>query len=254
MYLAIDSTTTQSKRTPLRNEEAALPKKPHVQEANSSALLQDLKRKGHVFTGHSSPHAAAFSNQALLSTGYAQLDKALGGGFATGQLHEVQLPFLFVGESRMLIQAIGYATERSAPVFWLNPPASPSAQGIHLTTSAQGSQSHHEDAVHFVMQDLTARELLWAAQQVLQSMRCAALFIWHPNPDAHTVRCWQRALQQSTDSVVVVFSNYMPVEARAYQTRLQLCLEHAHVSFNVLKRSGGWPVRTTGVALRGCAK
>lgn len=203
----------------------------------SGSLLRHLQRKGYVFKGSQPLCEASITSK--LSTGYACLDKALHGGLGTGQLHEVQLPQLFSGESRFLAGPIEYARQHSAATFWLNPPAQPCLQGWQSLQRC------------FLVNELSSRELHWTAHQLLHTLERGIIFIWHPQPDVQMVRSWQRAIQQNPGVFALVFSDYMPKEARAYQNRIQLCLNSYQLHFEVLKRHGGWPTSTTPLPVQG---
>lgn len=205
--------------------------------AQPNRLLRHLQHKGYVFKG-SQPANEQLSNEQTTSTGYLCLDKALQGGLKVGQLHEVQLPQVFSGESHFLAGPIEYARQQDAPTFWLNPPAQPCLQGLQSLQRC------------FVINELSSRELQWTAQQLLHTLKSAVIFIWHPQPDVQMVRSWQRAIQKSPNVFALVFSGYMPNEARAYQNRIQLCLSSSQLHFEVLKRQGGWPTTTEPLTLQ----
>ena len=285
-------------------------------EANK--VVEYLKHKGHLFDGSQPLLGNEEETLTKLSTGYAGLDQALGGGFRTGQLHEIQAAQTFIGESRILRGPLAYADEQQCPVFWVNPPAVPSLngmryfcqQGVPLVNPCLGNpcpsnpyavnpcpgnpcpdnsypentypenlypgashpdnpcpatqttsnakacracpnsgQPQLQQAPQYYLHGLEAREVQWSVSQILQSVEPAVLLIWHPQPDVQMVRSWQRAIQKVPTACALVFCELMPQEARAYQTRLRLNMNANQVSFEVLKRPGGWPTKTEPEAM-----
>ena len=201
-------------------------------QAKSSRVSADLNKliqKGQLFNARLQTSAAV----ERLSTGYTRLDHLLGGGLSLGHLHEVQVPGLFSGESLVFKASVQRAASRQQPVFWLNPPAQPFLPGLNASA-----------AQHMVLESLAEEELQWSAAQILRELKGGVVLIWHPHPSAQTVRTWQRSLQADSDIFVLVISQHMAEEARAYSSRVRLCLRADKVHFEILKRPGGWPVQT----------
>ena len=278
-------------------------------EVPASKVLQYLKHKGHVFEGSQPLFGKEEESLTKLSSGYSGLDQALGGGFRTGQLHEVQTAHAFIGETRILWGPLAYADDQQCPVFWVNPPAVPSLHGMRCAhqqglplanpfpqnacpenpcpghpcsgppcpgntcpgapcpeapspatrTSSNAKmylsrphsgQPQFQQAPQYYLQGLEAREVQWSVGQILQSVEPAVLLIWHPQPDVQMVRSWQRAIQKMPTTCALVFSDRMPQEARAYHTRVRLTMHTNQVSFEVLKRPGGWPTKIPPEAMR----
>ncbi|RUO33593.1 hypothetical protein [Aliidiomarina soli] len=196
--------------------------------------LQTMLQRGQLFRGQQ--HIVE-TNQQRASTGYPQLDQVLAGGLPYGQLHEVQLPGLFCGETALLRAPLQSAERANHPVFWFNPPAQPHVSGMGL--------SH---ARHTLLQGLEDDELTWAVSQVVSELSTGVVCIWHPNLPAQAVRQWQRRLHG--ELLLLVFTCHMNNEARAYHSRLRLQLEQGQLSWDVLKRPGGWPVYGLGERLQ----
>lgn len=174
-----------------------------------------------------------------LSTGYRQLDQLFGGGLTLGALHEVQTPQPFSGESLIFKAALQHAQVNSHPVFWLNPPAQPFAPGLQM-----------KGCRHTMLTNLSERELQWAAAQVLKELQQGVVLIWLSQPSADTIRQWQRALDVDSEVFALVICQPMDHEARAYSSRIRLNLDSGNLSFDILKRPGGWPARTLPEPLR----
>lgn len=257
-------------RHPVKSAKSAKPMQPAQHglgsERSANKVLQYLKSKGHLFDGSIPSKSTAEDAVNKLSTGYSELDMILEGGLSSGQLHEVQALQAFSGESRILRAPLAYADEHQSPVFWVNPPAMPSLHGMqcahHIAVSNQTSnpsalpkrsvisKSHAphqlqiQQTSHYYLQGLDARQLQWSVLQILHSVERAVVLIWHPQPNVQMVRSWQRAIQKVPQTFALVFSDVMPPEARAYQTRIRLNMQSSYLSFEVLKRQGGWPTQT----------
>ncbi|MCC5878403.1 MAG: hypothetical protein JJU03_00700 [Idiomarina sp.] len=197
--------------------------------------LAKLIQRGYVFNARQ----RNVMHSERLPTGYRQLDKVLGGGLMLGALHEVQTPQPFSGESVLFKAALQRAQAKQQPVFWLNPPALPFLPGL------QASESPHTIVNH-----LQENELQWAAAQVLQELHEGVVLIWQPTPSAEAIRQWQRAIRSDSQVYALVICQPMAQEARAYCNRLRLNLVDGSVSFEVLKRQGGWPAQTLAEPLR----
>ena len=197
--------------------------------SRASVDLHKLIQKGQLFNARLQTHTEV----ERLSTGYTSLDHLLAGGLSLGHLHEVQVPCLFSGESLFFKAPIQRAASKQQTVFWLNPPAQPFLPGLNAPA-----------AQHLVLENLAEEELQWSAAQILRELKSGVVLIWHPHPTAQTVRAWQRSLQAESDVFVLVISQLMAEEARAYNSRVRLCLRADKVHFEILKRPGGWPVQT----------
>lgn len=194
-----------------------------------AAELNKLIQRGQLFNARLQTCATL----ERLSTGYSRLDHLLAGGLSLGHLHEVQISSLFIGESLFFKAPLQRAASRQQAVFWLNPPARPFLPGLNASA-----------AHHLVLENLAEEELQWSAAQILRELKSGVVLIWHPHPPAQAVRAWQRSLQADNDVFVVVISQHMAEEARAYNTRVRLCLRADKIHFEILKRPGGWPVKT----------
>lgn len=200
-----------------------------IKSSRESTDLNKLIQKGQLFNARLQTHTVL----ERLSTGYSNLDQLLAGGLSLGHLHEIQVPGLFSGESLFFKAALQRAASRQQAAFWINPPAQPFLPGLNASA-----------AQHLVLENLSEEELQWSAAQILRELKSGVVLIWHPQPSAQTVRTWQRSLQSDSDVFVLVISQQMAEEARAYNTRVRLSLRTDKVHFEILKRHGGWPAQT----------
>lgn len=118
-----------------------------------------------------------------VSTGYATLDQALGGGWPSPSLIELLCDDYGIGELRLLIgllrKAPGAADATAAKiVLWLSPPFEPHA--IALTQYGLAPDDH------WVCSVTQPSDLQWAMTQALRSGACQAVIAWthHLKPAA----------------------------------------------------------------------
>lgn len=188
-----------------------------------------------------------------VSTGQPLLDQALGGGWRSQRVHELQCEHIFSGELSLLAPAVMAAASVARPVFWLAPPALPYAPAI-AGMLQEAKVANAENAQHIVLTPASEADTLWAAETILHSGQVGVLLLWADSLSATAVRRLHLAAAE-TDAWVFVLTGIQNEEARSYATRLRVLLtpdkSHAmaantprgQVQWQVLKRHGGWPIR-----------
>ena len=193
-----------------------------------TAQIEALVQKGWLWQGQEVP--AHKAEQQFLSSGWAELDTRLGGGWLQGSVNELQVQQPFIGELALLLPLLAQPQTR---VLWVNPPVQPYAPGL----SYQNLVLHQ----HVVVHESDDKLALWAAEQALQSNAIDTVLIWHTGLSATAVRRLQQAAEAQQKLAFVITSWQQQEEARAYVTRLQL--ERADsLSIRILKRRFGWPL------------
>lgn len=127
-------------------------------------------------------HQWGRSRQAVLPSGFAELDTQLpGGGWPVGVLTELLLPHPGVGELRLLAPVL--AALPSGSVMWFDPPAAPCAWAL----SALGIDLRRLVVLHArqaakgrARERLPAADVLWALEQSLRSGHVGAVLAWLP--------------------------------------------------------------------------
>lgn len=194
----------------------------------NATALQDLMAKGWVWQGQepqTQPTAESY-----FPSGIASLDKALGGGWLSGSMNELQVARNFIGELALVLPLL----RRSSPSVWINPPAEPYAPGWHAQNMLSSQQyivrtDKHEDA-------------LWALQQNLQAGCMGLVLAWFEHISASAIRKLQHTAQQQQSCVFIFTKPQAQLEARAYTNRLLLSRNGQGLEIELLKRRYGWPL------------
>ena len=224
-----------STSNPLKTSTDVEQAKAVVKEGPTQAYADLLKHpqlwRGKDLSKASATHAVA--------SGYNALDDCLaGGGWPHAGLVDFILPHAGIGELRLLLPALTTLAE-SRWLAWINPPFTPYAPALE----AAGIDSNKILLIY----TKTHEEMLWAMERTCKSGSCGAVLVW---PDERklslkeTRRVQLAAKQGATLSVL-----FRPMEAssKASLAELRLVLSPdkspLHLSVNIIKRRGGWPVK-----------
>lgn len=191
-----------------------------------SALLEQLTRRQLLWHGNS--QQAAYQ---AVTSGYAELDQQLAGGFPLNGLIDIQTE-QGIGELRLLLPYLQQRHSDGRLLVMIAPPAQPcadmlAAAGINLTQL-------------LVITVKNSKEALWAAEQCLQSGCVAVVLLWQVLLRLAQARRLQLAAEQGNASLVLI---RRAQAALSLPVNLSLTLA-AHpygVLLNVNKRKGGWP-------------
>ncbi|HEY6641526.1 translesion DNA synthesis-associated protein ImuA [Povalibacter sp.] len=129
-------------------------------------------------------HAESLSRakNSVVASGYAPLDTALGGGWATPCLMELLIDHYGIGELTLLLPLLDAlaASRPSTTALWINPPYAPHALAL---------QQHGLDPTrHWMANDLSQRDAAWAFELSLRSGACHAVLGWLQQPSTAILR------------------------------------------------------------------
>ena len=129
-----------------------------------SALLEQLNRRQWLWHGNS--QQAAYQ---AVSSGYAQLDQQLAGGFPASGVIDLQSD-IGIGELRLLLPYLQQQHTDGRLLVLICPPAQPcadmlAAHGINLTQL-------------LLLRPRQTKDALWAAEQCLQSGVVSTVLLW----------------------------------------------------------------------------
>ncbi len=181
-----------------------------------------------------------------VDTGYRALSAELPGrGWPRGQLIEFLVARDGVGELRLLQPALGRLA-RGRTVALVQPP--------HVPHAAGWADWQLDPARLLWVRPDSARDALWAADQILKNGSCSALLCWLPQARATELRRLHAAAQ-ATDTLFIVVRPMAAAE-QASPAPLRLIVRPAlgGVLLRIVKRRGpprdlplhvAWPGATT---------
>ena len=188
--------------------------------------LQQLIGNGMLWRGRGGRQR----EQAVLPSGWPELDDCLGGGWPRAALVELLSP-RHQGLS-LLLPVLAKLSREKRWLAWIAPPHLPfapalAASGIDLGKLLLAHRLDHE-------------QQLWAAEQALKSAACAAVLLWPERLQGAQIRRLQLAAEQG-DCLGVLFRSLDDARQDSPAAlRLRVNPGTAGLELNVLKRRGGW--------------
>ena len=189
--------------------------------------------------------SSSSANCAALSSGYQELDHHLHrGGWPQQGLMELLLPQAGIGELRLLLPALQQLTQNTY-VAWINPPFIPYATAL----KAGGVNTDNL----LVVRTRTHEETLWSMERCCLSNGCAGVMAW---PEERKLNIKEtRRIQLAARSGKTLAMLFRPINAieRSSLAELRLALRPTtcvdHLSLDIVKRKGGWPVQGIELSL-----
>ena len=184
-------------------------------------------------------------DSAIVSTGFAELDRCLpGGGWPTGALVEILHGICGIGELSLLLPAIAQMIRGDRWLVCVMPPYRIAAPALH----AQGIDPERV----LVVRDCTYDESIWACEQAMRSAACGAVLIWSQLLEKTSVAARQRGLRglrrlqvaaAAGNTLAVLFRDpHTRTNASAAVMRLQLHPHDGGLDVELFKSRGGRPV------------
>lgn len=127
----------------------------------------------------------------VLSTGFADLDHALSGGWPVGVLTELLVDLYGIGEFRLLmpaLKALSQGKRTGKTILLVAPPYIPYAPAF----ARQGMNISRLLVAHCRGQ----ADILWTTEQALRSGTCAAVLAWIEGTDERSLRRLQLAVEE----------------------------------------------------------
>lgn len=175
-------------------------------------------------------------SSAVLATGYPALDDQLhGGGWPSQATTELLLPQTGLGELRLLIPGLRQAQQQRPWLTFIAPPYLPYG-------SALAQQGIRVEGL-LIIKPRSLEDLLWAAEQVLQSGCCGAVATWigNANLSNHQLRRLQLAAHRGHCWHILLRDSRLQRQASPSALRLQLSAEsRGLLHLEILKQPGGW--------------
>jgi protein ImuA len=173
--------------------------------------------------------------QQTLSTGFADLDRALSGGWPMGALIELLIDLYGIGEFRLLMPVLTSLSDKAGKwIVLIAPPYIPYAPAF----VRHGIDISRLLVVHCPRQ----ADVLWATEQALRSGTCAAVLVWSSGSDERSLRRLQLAAERGSCWVAL----FRPARFRKQRSPAALRIQlqpgrSAAISMDIFKNRGGRP-------------
>jgi protein ImuA len=204
------------------------------------SLLQiEARFKGRIWRGD----ALGFSNEPVLSSGFAELDRELpGGGWPTRNLTELLLPVEGLGEISLLSPPLAKTSHNGRNILLVGPPYLPY---MHAW------ENLNIDSQRVVMARVyKPAERLWVLEQGIRSAAFGAVIGWLPEVSQQTTRKLQILARSAAGLVFLLRPARAQSEPSAAPLRLLLGSARRHtLSLYLLKRRGAPAASPVRIAL-----
>lgn len=165
------------------------------------------------------------------STGFAELDERLAGGWPKGMLTEILYEADGVGELSLIMPALAQMSRQGRWLAWVSPPHIPYAPAL----SAKGVDLSRVLMIH----PRAETDTLWSIEQALRSGTCGAVLAWLDKADDRSLRRLQLAAAEGQSWGVLFRHADAAQEPSPAALRLLVKPNEAGVRVNILKRRGG---------------
>lgn len=169
----------------------------------------------------------------VLPTGFADLDRALSGGWPVGTLIELLTESCGIGEFRLLLPAL-LALDGNRRILLVAPPYIPYAPAF---------MRHGLDVSRLlIVHSRRPKDALWAVEQALRSGVCAAVLAWLGASDERSLRRLQLAAEGSGSWVVLFRPLHFSKQRSPAALRMLLRADaRADMHVQIIKYRGGRP-------------
>jgi len=182
-------------------------------------------------------------------TGYAQLDRQLGGqGWPKGALSECLLSQPGIGELQLVLPLMKRISHSERQVFWIDPPCIPYAPALHRA----GVRLDHV----VVIRTEGVGDFLWTVENCLKSSVSGLVMAWPGKLARRDTRRLQLAAEASGCVGVLFRDSACESQSSPAALRLVLSTHQGDSGFsaqrlqvNILKRRGGWPGESCSIFL-----
>ena len=188
--------------------------------------LEQLKRNGALWQGRRN----ALTADRVLASGWKALDELLGGGWPRAALAEV-LSDAHQGLS-LVLPLLARVGAGSRWLVWVAPPYVPYAPAL----AARGVSVERL----LLVQDVSAGQRLWAAEQALKSGACGAVLLWPQQVQTAQLRRLQLAAEQGDCPGILFRSPRAAGQGSPAALRLRVRPVPLGLEVEVLKRRGAW--------------
>lgn len=198
-----------------------------------NTLLEQLKNKRLVWQGNQHQQDLAGD-----STGYAELDQALQGGFPQSGVIDIHSP-IGIGELRLLLPTLRYRQQHKRLLVFIAAPMQINGEmlaefGIALEQI-------------LIIQPDSAEHALWSAEQCLKSGCCHTVILWHQQLEIAQAKRLQLAAEQGDALHIVLRQSRQLSLSLPVSLAMKLSAHEQGVEVQITKRKGGWPAHSFNV-------
>ncbi|MCW8196075.1 translesion DNA synthesis-associated protein ImuA [Proteobacteria bacterium 005FR1] len=172
----------------------------------------------------------------VLPTGYQALDSELhDGGWPDSATTELLTPLAGMGELRLLVPGLRQAQRHRPWLVFIAPPHQPFA-------AALAQQGINPEGI-LIISPQSERDLLWSAEQILQSGCCGAVLTWATglNLTTHQLRRLQQAAHRGQCWHTLFRHPQVHRQPSPSALRIELnCTARGLLQLDILKQRGGW--------------
>ena len=195
-------------------------------EALKTAKLQHLLSQGEVWRGTDRRQA----DDAVLATGFDELDDLIGGGWPRGALVEI-FSSTTQGLS-LLVPVLARLSDKPAWLAWVNSPYLPYAPRLQALGVDTGKI--------LLLRKLADEQALWAAEQALRSGNCSVVMFWPGKLVTAQIRRLQLAAEAGACLGILFRPRSASSQVSVAALRLGVEADAQALSIQLLKRRGGW--------------
>ena len=175
------------------------------------------------------------------SSGFAQLDAALRGGWPRGQLTELIGGPFGSGETRMLLPVLTACTREQRRVVLVSPPATPWIPGWR--------QLGVNPALVLMIRATTGDDVVWSCEQMLRQPGTGALLAWLRDPNTTLLRRLRLAAGSGDACVFLYRQPSASQQPSPAQLRIRWQGTTDHLRLEVIKHTGGWLPQSRSVMI-----
>jgi cell division inhibitor SulA len=193
-----------------------------------NTILNYLKNKQLVWHGNH-----VHSTLSVASSGFSELDLALGGGFPEQGVVDIHSP-VGIGELRLLLPCLHARQQNSQKLLvFIAPP-------MQLNSEMLAEYGLPLSQILFIQPD-TIQQALWSAEQCLRSGCCQAVLLWQQNLEMHQAKRLQLAAEQGQALQILLRSQADTSLSLPLTLSMTLDAHPSGLRVHITKRKGGWP-------------
>lgn len=193
-----------------------------------NTILNYLKSKQLVWHGNHVKSALS-----VASSGFSELDLALGGGFPEQGVVGIHSP-VGIGELRLLLPCLHARQQNSQKLLVFI------AAPMQLNSEMLAEYGLPLAQILLIQPD-TSQQALWSAEQCLKSGCCQTVLLWQQNLAIHQAKRLQLAAEQGEALQILLRSQAATRLSLPLSLSLTLAAHPAGLKVHITKRKGGWP-------------